>query len=157
MSTRAWGLDLNAGGSSSGSATAQAPVFVSDVDCGCVCFAAFPSCANAMSQRLCPLDDLPELQPVAFDVEIAGDSESVLLVRHGAQVAAYLNICPHAGRRLDWAPGRFLMEGGRLICAAHGASFAIPDGLCVAGPCKGQSLRGVSVRIHGGEVWFAGD
>lgn len=105
-----------------------------------------------MSQRLCTLNDLPEQQPVAFDVEIAGEFESVLLVRQGAQIRAYLNICPHAGRRLDWAPGKFLMEDGRLICAAHGASFEMSEGVCVAGPCKGQSLSAFAVRIEQDDV-----
>ncbi len=108
-----------------------------------------------MTHRLCALDDLPELQPVAFDAEVAGTSESLLLLRQGAEVSAFLNVCPHAGRRLDWAPGKFLMEGAHLICAAHGASFALPAGLCVAGPCKGQSLRAVALRVEGDGVWLA--
>jgi len=39
---------------------------------------------------------------------IDGDAESLILHRRGAEVRAWLNVCPHAGRRLDWAPGRFL-------------------------------------------------
>lgn len=108
-----------------------------------------------MPQRLCALEDLPELQPMAFDAWIEGTDESVLLLRSGDSATAFLNICPHAGRRLDWAPGKFLMEAGRLICAAHGASFELPTGECVAGPCKGQSLKAIAVRIADGEVWVA--
>jgi len=108
-----------------------------------------------MSQRLCQLSDLPEGQPIAFEASVDGSEESLLLVRSGDRVEGFLNVCPHAGRRLDWAPGKFLMEGGRLICAAHGASFELPGGRCVAGPCKGQALRPVALRIKAGEAWLA--
>ena len=73
-------------------------------------------------------------------VMIDGFNQSVLLLRKGDTVRAFLNLCPHAGRPLDIAPGRFIVEDGYLICAAHGACFTIPDGECVAGPCRGQSL-----------------
>ena len=57
------------------------------------------------------------------------DAESLLLHRDGDRVRAWLNICPHAGRRLDWAPGQFLKtKEGLLVCAAHGASFELDGG-----------------------------
>lgn len=84
---------------------------------------------------------------------IDGGAESVLLHRDGNAVRAWLNVCPHAGRRLDWAPGQFLKSrDGLLVCAAHGASFELRDGACVAGPCRGQSLVPVPVDISDGEV-----
>jgi nitrite reductase/ring-hydroxylating ferredoxin subunit len=92
-------------------------------------------------------DELPDGVPVAADACIDGETESVVLVRTRDGLRAWLNICPHAGRRLDWAPGRFLVgKDGHLVCAAHGASFAMDSGLCVSGPCRGQSLRAVAVR-----------
>ena len=78
-------------------------------------------------------------------VEIDGEPQSLIVRRSGAHVQAWLNICPHAGRRLDWAPGRFLLDKGRLVCAAHGATFELEHGLCIAGPCRGSSLRAVAV------------
>jgi nitrite reductase/ring-hydroxylating ferredoxin subunit len=108
-----------------------------------------------MPQHLCSLSELAEGQPIAVEVEIAGSSESLILVRVADGVRAYLNTCPHAGRRLDWAPGRFLLERGQLVCAAHGASFELAQGLCMGGPCRGQSLRAVDVRIEGEDVVMA--
>ena len=35
-----------------------------------------------------------------------------------------------------------------LICAVHGATFNQTDGLCVAGPCRGEHLRAVAVRVE---------
>lgn len=78
---------------------------------------------------------------------IDGVVESLVVHRDDSGTRAWLNICPHAGRRLDWSPGRFLLsKEGHLVCAAHGASFALPSGECVAGPCRGQSLTAVAIE-----------
>ena len=87
-----------------------------------------------------------------------GGIESLILHRDGAAVRAWLNICPHAGRRLDWAPGEFLRsKDGLLVCAVHGASFELDEGLCVAGPCRGEHLRAVAIEVRDGAVFLAGD
>lgn len=84
---------------------------------------------------------------------VDGDSESVILHRRGNQVHAWLNVCPHAGRRLDWAPGKFLKSrDGHLVCAVHGATFEPDTGQCVAGPCRGDRLRAVAVEVRDGQV-----
>ncbi|MEG3791420.1 Rieske 2Fe-2S domain-containing protein [Lysobacter sp. CCNWLW3] len=90
------------------------------------------------------------------EASIDGDAESLLLYRDEAGVRAWLNICPHAGRRLDWAPGQFLKsKDGLLVCAAHGASFELGGGECVAGPCRGEALRAIAVAVRDGAVWLA--
>ncbi|MCF7752463.1 Rieske 2Fe-2S domain-containing protein [Bacillus subtilis subsp. subtilis] len=89
------------------------------------------------------------------EVTLDGDSESLVMYRSGSSVRGWLNICPHAGRRLDWAPGQFLKSReGHLVCAAHGASFSLEDGHCVAGPCKGDRLRAVALQVRDGQVWL---
>lgn len=106
-----------------------------------------------MNDVLARLDAMPDRQPVEAVAEVDGAEESLILVRDGEQVAAFLNICPHAGRRLDWAPGKFLLSrDGHLVCAAHGASFELPSGSCVAGPCRGDALRSVDVAVQDGAV-----
>lgn len=87
------------------------------------------------------------------EASVGGDAESVIVHRDGDRVRAWLNICPHAGRRLDWAPGQFLRsKEGLLVCAAHGASFELVNGECVGGPCRGEALRAVAVEIRDGHV-----
>lgn len=84
------------------------------------------------------------------------DAESLVLHRDGESVRAWLNVCPHAGRRLDWAPGRFLKsKAGELVCAVHGATFELQRGECVAGPCRGASLRAIAVDLRDGAVWLS--
>ena len=94
---------------------------------------------------------------VEVDAVLDGDAESLILYREGQVVRAWLNVCPHAGRRLDWAPGKFLKsKEGHLVCAAHGASFELVNGDCIAGPCRGDSLRSVAVEVRDGEVVLVG-
>ena len=105
---------------------------------------------------LVTLDRLPDGGFAEVEAVIDGDAESLVLYRDGEAVRAWLNICPHAGRRLDWAPGQFLKSReGLLVCAAHGASFQLADGVCVAGPCRGEALRPVTVDVRDGAVWLA--
>ena len=93
---------------------------------------------------------------VEVEVSLQGTLESLVLHRDGEQVRAWLNICPHAGRRLDWAPGQFLKsKDGHLVCAAHGASFELAGGECVAGPCRGDCLKAVAVEVSDGAVLLA--
>ena len=104
---------------------------------------------------LCAVEAVPDGAALALSVVVDGESESLILLRRGGQIRAFLNICPHAGRALDWAPGEFLFSSGKLVCAAHGATFSVPDGLCVAGPCRGESLREVPVSVRDGAVFLA--
>ena len=101
---------------------------------------------------LCRLADIPDGGVLGVDPPDP-EGEPLLLRRHGNSVQAWLNVCPHAGRRMDYAPGLFLVKDGKLTCAVHGATFALREaGLCVAGPCRGQSLLAVRVRVRDGVV-----
>lgn len=106
----------------------------------------------SVSKTLCRLDAIPDGGAISVDVESATGGFSLIVLRQGERVFAYHNECPHAGRRLDWAPGRFLIESGLLICAAHGASFFIESGRCYAGPCLGGGLAAIRVDVVAGEV-----
>ncbi|MFT4180197.1 MAG: Rieske (2Fe-2S) protein [Thermomonas sp.] len=90
----------------------------------------------------------------ACEAVLDGDAQSLILHRDAdGAVRAWLNVCPHAGRRLDWAPGKFMRnKQGQLVCAAHGATFDLASGECVAGPCRGECLRAVPVHCADGEV-----
>ncbi len=110
---------------------------------------------DAGGAPLLSLERLPDGAFAEVEAVLDGDAESLILYRDGDHVRAWLNICPHAGRRLDWAPGQFLKsKDGLLVCAAHGASFELRGGECVAGPCRGESLRAVEVSVRDGGVWL---
>src|SRR5678816_3770254 len=101
---------------------------------------------------ICALDEIAD--PGARDFIIPHDWPlHAFVVRRGDRAYAYVNVCPHAGRALNWKPEAFLTRDGNLImCSAHGAIFEIETGICVAGPCPGAHLRALPVRIAGGLV-----
>ena len=104
-------------------------------------------------ERLCALDDIPSPGAKGFrfrrdDAVFAG-----VVVRRGDHLFGYVDSCPHAGWPLAGPSGRFLTrENDLILCGGHGALFRIEDGVCVAGPCPGQSLTPWPVRIEHGEV-----
>lgn len=99
----------------------------------------------------CRLEDIPDGGAIAVDVESSTGGFNLMMVRQGERVFAYHNECPHAGRRLDWSPGKFLIKDGVIICAAHGATFDVPTGACLGGPCY-SGLAGVPVTVVDGDV-----
>jgi nitrite reductase/ring-hydroxylating ferredoxin subunit len=93
--------------------------------------------------------DLPDQGLVAIDAVIDGENTSILVDCDRTPLQAWLNCCPHQGRRLDYVPGKFLIHKGQLVCAAHGATFDLSEGLCVGGPCRGEHLARVIVEQDG--------
>jgi nitrite reductase/ring-hydroxylating ferredoxin subunit len=98
--------------------------------------------------EVCRFSHLPDGGSRGFSVVIPGGHEDIFLVRKGEQVFGYQNSCPHTGGPLDWVPDQFLTQQGDLIqCAIHAALFRIEDGLCLQGPCAGQSLNQLAVEM----------
>ncbi len=104
---------------------------------------------------LCRLSDIPDGQAIEISRDMAGEPVSLIVWRNAQTVAVYRNVCPHTGRRLDWAPGKFLLKDGVLVCAAHGASFAVNSGVCIGGPCRGDQLAEVPVMVQSNTVYLA--
>ena len=101
---------------------------------------------------LCRLEALAENAPKGFP-PAPGRFTGLFAIRRGAAVRVYVNACPHIGTPLDWVPDRFLSaDGTRIVCATHGAEFRIEDGVCLRGPCRGDSLEAVPVEIKDGLV-----
>jgi nitrite reductase/ring-hydroxylating ferredoxin subunit len=103
------------------------------------------------SRRLCRLDEIPDGDAISARVETAAGGFELIVLRQGERAFAYHNECPHAGRNLDFAPGRFLVRDGRLTCAVHGATFAVASGACLGGPCR-SGLVAMPVEVIEGDV-----
>jgi nitrite reductase/ring-hydroxylating ferredoxin subunit len=107
---------------------------------------------------LARLAELPEGATREFALNESEFPPTGFVVRVGDAVYAYLNRCPHALRQLNYLPGSFLsMDGAFIRCCSHGALFEKDTGLCVAGPCAGESLRRLPVAQANGEVRLAED
>ena len=106
---------------------------------------------------LCRLDEIPDGNSRGFTVETAHGTRDIFIVRRGDAVFAYENSCPHVGTPLDWVPDRFLSEdSSHIVCATHGAQFRIEDGMCFSGPCHGEKLTPVALKIADGMIVLSG-
>jgi nitrite reductase/ring-hydroxylating ferredoxin subunit len=101
---------------------------------------------------LCRIEDIPDGEARGFPAPPGGFT-GLFAIRRGARVLVYVNSCPHIGLPLEPVPDRFLdRKREMIVCAAHGARFRIEDGECVSGPCIGDVLEAVEVRIVAREV-----
>lgn len=115
-----------------------------------------------LSYVICELADIPSRQARGFVLARPDESGAeqpwpIFVVRWGRQVFAYENRCPHGGTRLDWERDQFMDGSGEhLICGKHGAVFELDTGLCYEGPCDGEQLRALPVRVEDGAVCLFG-
>lgn len=97
--------------------------------------------------RLCDAAAIAEGTSRGFDPQGTGRDTLFVVRRDGLH--AYRNACPHwANTSMAWRKDAFLnADGTRIVCAAHGAQFDIPSGVCTLGPCIGETLTRVRL-IH---------
>lgn len=94
-------------------------------------------------------------QPVI--ARLSPTASVILLCLADGALVAYRNACPHMGIELDWEPRRLLSPNGHYLrCTGHGALFRQEDGCCVSGPCAGEALTAVPVRIKNEIVMLDG-
>ena len=75
------------------------------------------------------------------------------LVNDQGNYHAYVNRCRHMPTPLDFVRDEFLSDDGRYLqCYTHGALYEFATGECIAGPCKGESLYRLPVRVDRGDV-----
>jgi len=97
----------------------------------------------------CDVDELPPGRTAKFRLGCGGRALEGFAVNHEGRVYAYVNRCPHVGTPLDLWPNEFLAEDGRtIVCSTHGALFEPEDGRCAAGPCAGDHLASLPVRVE---------
>lgn len=103
---------------------------------------------------VCNIDEIPQGVARGFDPDQCGE-DTIFVLRRGAVVRAYRNRCPHQGARLEYRKDHFLSaDGQRVICYAHGAHFDAESGVCIYGPCLGQSLEALPCRVEQGRIWI---
>jgi nitrite reductase/ring-hydroxylating ferredoxin subunit len=104
---------------------------------------------------LCSIDDLgnPGSKGFVFREGVALFAGFVL--REGKTVTGFIDSCPHAGWPLAAITDRYLTKDAKFIlCSAHGALFR-KDGMCISGPCYGETLTPWPVEVVRGIVRVA--
>ncbi|RKR31362.1 MULTISPECIES: Rieske 2Fe-2S domain-containing protein [Paraburkholderia] len=99
--------------------------------------------------RLCELGALPQVGARGFDLRGRGVDDIFVIRQHGL-LRGYRNSCPHwPGATLPWCKHGYLdRRMDYIVCHGHGAKFTLDEGLCVLGPCVGQRLESIPLRIE---------
>lgn len=106
--------------------------------------------------KLCPIDGVENGKARNFVLQMRAGRFHGFVIRDGDHVAGYIDQCPHAGLPLAQKLDDYLTPSGEFIaCSWHGAIFSKDTGLCVGGPCAGQSLSKWPVRVD--EGWIVTD
>lgn len=99
---------------------------------------------------LCHSSDIPLGRAKGFSI----GERRIFVVNKDGEFFAYVNSCAHLRIPLEWHPDDFICKDTDLIrCATHGALFLPENGLCVSGPCDGQSLQTVAIKLVAGDVY----
>ncbi len=94
------------------------------------------------------LADIPEPGGRAFQITDAEGTHDAFIIRFAGEVRAYLNSCPHTGVNLNWSDDQFFdIDHTFIQCSLHGALFQPLDGLCIQGPCQGDSLKSLPIQL----------
>ena len=98
--------------------------------------------------RLGNLADIPDGDSRGFDPFQSG-RDTLFVVRQGTLLFGWRDSCPHIdGAPMAWRKNAYLnKQRDRVVCSAHGALFDIATGICTLGPCLGQSLERVALRL----------
>ena len=108
------------------------------------------------TRALCRLSDIEDGEGKGFVLGEGSERWELVVIREGERAFGYVNACPHVGTPLEMQPDRFMnADGSYILCHTHGALFEIESGYCIAGPCAGQSLRPVGLRLAEGLVFLA--
>ena len=109
--------------------------------------------ATPAGVTLGPLDTVADGKARNFVLQLRAGRFHGFVVRQGETVHGYVDRCPHAGVPMARQLDDYLTPAGELIaCSWHGALFRIEDGVCVGGPCVGQSLTPWPVGVRDGRI-----
>jgi nitrite reductase/ring-hydroxylating ferredoxin subunit len=107
---------------------------------------------------MCRLDELADPSSKLFVLQFDdGEEVEIFVVRRGDSAHVYLNECPHQAFALGDSGDNFLnLDGSRILCGVHGATFKIDTGEALSGPALPDGcLMKVPVTIVDGEVRLA--
>ena len=110
-------------------------------------------------KRIAACDDIIDGWGKNFDLP-NDPGETGILVRWEGRLLAYKNLCPHQAYALDFPAGNgqiFTDDKTQLECPVHTAFFDPSSGECTKGPCRGQSLESLAIKIVGDDIFLVVD
>lgn len=105
--------------------------------------------------RIASANELAEGQTLKFEFVGDGRNKHGFLARFQGKLLAYENICRHIPLPLDYADNKFFSRDGKhFYCQTHGAIYEPHTGLCVQGPCEGESLKPLKIQLSKEEIFL---
>ena len=80
---------------------------------------------------------------------LAMNGESIVVLRQGPEITAFLDVCPHAGWRLSEGE---MLDARTVECPGHSWRFDMKSGQCTDVPA--YNLTPVIVNVQGEKVSF---
>ena len=105
--------------------------------------------------QLCHTNEIQPGSARGFSTTETGASREVFIINQQGTFYGYIKSCPHTGAPLEWMPHQFLSLDGECIqCSLHGARFTIDQGMCIQGPCTGQSLTAINIDVADNMIYW---
>jgi len=93
--------------------------------------------------------------PCPGSQEFMVGEEKIFIVRKEDSITAFINRCPHTGAPLNWQPDQFLDINNQYIqCSLHMAIFDAQSGQCISGPCVGDRLQPVEIKVQKDKIFL---
>lgn len=96
--------------------------------------------------KICMTEEIPEREARSYETN---NGETIFITQRDGSFYAYQNLCPHLQTELEFLENKFLDADGEFIeCSTHGALFDVESGECISGPCMGDKLEKVDIKVH---------
>jgi nitrite reductase/ring-hydroxylating ferredoxin subunit len=98
-------------------------------------------------------NELTEGKTLKFQFTRGDQQVDGFVARFHGQIIAHENPCRHLPLTLDYDDSQFFSRDGKhFTCQTHGAIYDPVTGICVRGPCQGESLKAPKIEVRGGAV-----
>jgi len=95
-------------------------------------------------RKVCAATDIPDGEGKCFEV---GGAKVAVFNLGGGEFCALDDVCNHMGASLSDGA----LEGDRVMCPWHGATFSVRDGTAAGPPARGAATT-FNVRLDGDDV-----
>jgi len=107
-----------------------------------------------MIVKLAAINQIKPMIWYEYSLQTDNGFVSIMVQLNNDSYLGYENSCPHQGRRMNYAAGKFLTtDSGNIVCPAHGAEFNPESGLCINGPCLGESLKSITIKTNEEDIF----
>lgn len=109
-------------------------------------------------KALCADSDIAEGDARGFG-PVPAFGRKVIVLRRAGKLHGWLDACPHyeGGTPMAWKNDAYFNgERSHIACHSHGALFDPETGECILGPCLGQRLTRIELKVSdAGEIFVA--